>query len=58
MPPYHKARVGALKTFKLPPVITANAADRALGKVMVDTWRKDGIFQIQVTPTQAKLLQQ
>jgi isopenicillin N synthase-like dioxygenase len=58
MPPHHKAYVGTLRTFKLPHVVTADSGDLALGKTMVDTWRKDGIFQIQLTPAQGKLLQQ
>jgi isopenicillin N synthase-like dioxygenase len=58
MPPHHKAYVGALKTFTLPSVVETDEKNRAMGKAMVDAWRKDGIFQIQVNPAQGELLRQ
>jgi isopenicillin N synthase-like dioxygenase len=58
MPPHHNAYVGALTTFKLPSVVQDDEKSRLMGQAMVDTWRKDGIFQIQVTPAQGETLRQ
>jgi len=52
MPPNHLAKTGRLTTFALPQRVVGSQSDVALGKAMVDTWRKDGIFQILSTPTQ------
>lgn len=52
MPPGHQATVGRLRTFNLPETVTGASSDRMLGREMIDTWRKDGIFQISMTPIQ------
>jgi isopenicillin N synthase-like dioxygenase len=52
MPPGHPASVGHLRTFNLPETISGSPSDRQLGKEMIDTWRKNGIFQISMTPIQ------
>lgn len=52
MPPGHQATVGHLKTFTLPETITGTPSDCKLGKEMIDCWRKDGIFQVSITPKQ------
>lgn len=46
MPPDAKATPVRLKTFQLPEKVTGSIADVAMGKEMVETWRRDGIFQI------------
>jgi len=58
MPPNHPAKIGSLTTFDLPSSINGTESDRALGERMVQTWRKDGIFQIRLTPEQAVVLQE
>ncbi|KAB2570170.1 2-oxoglutarate-dependent ethylene/succinate-forming enzyme [Lasiodiplodia theobromae] len=55
MPPGHKATVGNLQTFELPEVLTGSASDQALGRSMIDAWRKDGILQISMDPINRKL---
>jgi Isopenicillin N synthase and related dioxygenases len=50
------AIVGNLTTFTLPSDVNASEANYALGQKMVDTWRKDGIFQIQLTRDQGTVL--
>jgi isopenicillin N synthase-like dioxygenase len=52
MPPGHQATVGHLRTFTLPETVTGTPSDLELGKEMIDTWHKDGIFQISMTPIQ------
>lgn len=52
MPPGHQATVGHLRTFHLPKTVSGTLADRQLGREMIDTWRKDGIFQVSMTPIQ------
>jgi isopenicillin N synthase-like dioxygenase len=56
MPPNHPAKVGNLTTFDLPSFVNSTEGDRALGRRMVQTWRKDGIFQVQLTNKQAAAL--
>jgi hypothetical protein len=58
MPPGHQATVGHLRTFTLPETITGTPSDRKLGKEIIDTWRKDGIFQISMTPIQDDVCQE
>jgi len=58
MPPNHPAKVGNLTTFDLPLLVNGTERDRALGERMVQTWRKDGIFQIQLTREQAAVLKE
>lgn len=53
----HPARVGRLTTFTLPQAVNGGASDIELGKQMVDTWRKDGIFQVRVIAAQARVFQ-
>ncbi|OJD29985.1 2-oxoglutarate-dependent ethylene succinate-forming enzyme [Diplodia corticola] len=55
MPPGQKATVGNLKTFELPEVLTGGASDQALGRDMINAWRKDGILQIGMDPINRKL---
>lgn len=52
MPPGHKARVGQLDTFELPARVTGSVGDRAMGKALVDSWRRNGILQIAMNPQQ------
>src|SRR5579862_594573 len=56
MPPNHIAKVGHLTTFALPLEVVGSQSDLALGHKMIDTWRKDGIFQIFLTPAQGATL--
>lgn len=55
MPPGHKATVGHLQTFELPESLSGSAADKALGKSMIDAWKRDGILQISMDPINRKL---
>ncbi|CAN9217110.1 unnamed protein product [Alternaria alternata] len=55
MPPGHKATVGHLQTFKLPESLSGSASDKALGKSMIDAWKRDGILQISMDPINRKL---
>ena len=55
MPPGYKARVGNLQTFELPEKLTGGPGDRALGRALVDAWRKDGILQISMGAINSKL---
>ncbi|KAI9868921.1 MAG: hypothetical protein M1813_002743 [Trichoglossum hirsutum] len=56
MPPNHVAKVGCLTTFALPQEVVGSQSDLAMGQKMIDTWRKDGIFQIFLTPAQGATL--
>jgi isopenicillin N synthase-like dioxygenase len=58
MPPGHQATVGYLRTFTLPEAVMGTLSDRKLGKEMIDTWRKDGIFQISMTPIQENVCEE
>jgi isopenicillin N synthase-like dioxygenase len=58
MPPNSKAQVGHLQTFSLPDRVTGSAGDRALGKAMIDAWRRDGILQVNMTPEETKLAEE
>lgn len=58
IPPHHKAFVGQLKTFELPSAVGTDQKSVALGKALIDTWRKDGILQIKMTQEQGDLLRQ
>ncbi|KAM7182662.1 hypothetical protein V8F33_014127 [Rhypophila sp. PSN 637] len=55
MPPGFKAHVAELGTFVLPDRVTGSVGDRALGKALVDAWRRDGIIQFAMTEHQRKL---
>jgi isopenicillin N synthase-like dioxygenase len=55
MPPGFKASVAHLPTFPLPATITSSASDHALGKALIDAWRRDGILQIAMDSTQRQL---
>src|SRR5271170_7587654 len=46
MPPHHKATIGRLQTFDLPLEVAVTEENHAMGKAMIEAWRKDGIFQI------------
>src|SRR5438045_998378 len=52
MPPDHPAAVARLTTFILPDCVTGNKSDIELGREMVNSWRKDGIFQIVMDSSQ------
>ncbi|KKY23838.1 putative 2-oxoglutarate-dependent ethylene succinate-forming enzyme [Phaeomoniella chlamydospora] len=58
MPPNFKARVRQLETFTLPSQVTGTPGDRALGKALIDAWRRDGILQIQMQPEQIKVAEE
>ncbi|KAK1750961.1 hypothetical protein QBC47DRAFT_89792 [Echria macrotheca] len=55
MPPGYKAQVAQLDTFELPARVTGSLGDRALGKALVDAWRRHGIIQIAMSRTQKAL---
>lgn len=46
MPPGYKARVGCLETFRLPDRVTGSVGDKAMGKALIEAWKRDGILQI------------
>lgn len=58
MPPNSKAQVGNLQTFSLPDRVTGSTGDHALGKAMIDAWRRDGILQVAMTPGETKLAEE
>jgi isopenicillin N synthase-like dioxygenase len=41
-----------LQTFELPVAVSGSPSDQALGRALIDTWRRDGIFQVAATPSQ------
>ena len=55
IPPGHRAQVAQLNTFKLPERTTGSLSDHALGKALVDAWRRDGIVQIAMSERQKQL---
>ncbi len=55
MPPGFRARVGNFDTFELPSGVTHCAGDEALGRAMIQAWRRDGILQFTMTPHQKRL---
>lgn len=55
MPPGHQATIANLKTFVLPDTVRGTPSDIELGQEMVNTWRKDGIFQIAMHPNQQRI---
>lgn len=55
MPPGFTAHVAHLDTFKLPERVTGTAGDRAMGKALVDAWRRDGIVQIAMNDNHRQL---
>ena len=57
MPPNHIAKPGHLMTFALPQRVVGSQSDVTLGQRMIETWRKDGIFQISLTAAQDVALQ-
>ncbi|KAK1541390.1 2OG-Fe(II)oxygenase [Colletotrichum paranaense] len=52
MPPGHRATVAQLETFTLPERVTGSPGDRAMGKALVDAWRRDGILQVSMNDKQ------
>lgn len=46
MPPGYKAKVGNLETFTIPESVTGSAQDKAMGKALIEAFRRDGILQI------------
>jgi len=58
IPPQHKVYIGQLATFELPSAVRTNEKCITLGKALIDTWRKDGILQIKMTPEQGNLFRQ
>ncbi len=57
MPPGFTATVGRLDTFCLPKKITGSAYDRSLARAMIEAWRRDGIFQVAMSPQQQRIYQ-
>lgn len=56
MPPGFQASVARLPTFTLPAhSITGSPSEHALGKALVDAWRRDGIIQIAMDGTHRRL---
>jgi hypothetical protein len=55
MPPGFRARVGNFDTFMLPSSVTHCAGDEALGRAMIQAWRRDGILQFTMSPHQKRL---
>lgn len=55
MPPGFKAQVAQLNTFEMPERVTGSTGDQALGKALVDAWRRDGIIQIAMSAEQRRL---
>lgn len=55
MPPGYKAQVARLDTFGLPTRVTGSLSDQALGKALIDAWRRDGIIQLAMSDTQKAL---
>lgn len=55
MPPGFRARVGNFDTFELPCSVTHCAGDEALGRAMIQAWRRDGILQFTMNPHQKRL---
>ncbi|KAK4223755.1 hypothetical protein QBC38DRAFT_372465 [Podospora fimiseda] len=55
MPPGYKAEVAQLNVFQIPDRVTGTAGDKALGKALVDAWRRDGIIQIAMSNKQRQL---
>jgi isopenicillin N synthase-like dioxygenase len=45
------------RTFRLPDDVTGATADLMLGKAMIDTWRADGVFQVQLDAEQEKIVE-
>ncbi|MCX8957832.1 2-oxoglutarate and iron-dependent oxygenase domain-containing protein [Erwinia psidii] len=41
--------------FTLPAIVTGSDEDRQLGREMIEVWRRDGIFEVQLTPEQATI---
>ncbi|KAK2014486.1 2OG-Fe(II) oxygenase [Colletotrichum eremochloae] len=52
MPPGHKATVAQLETFTLPDRVTGSKGDIAMGKALVEAWRRDGILQVSMNDNQ------
>ncbi|TDZ17306.1 2-oxoglutarate-dependent ethylene/succinate-forming enzyme [Colletotrichum orbiculare MAFF 240422] len=58
MPPGHKAKVAQLETFTLPDRVTDTPGHRAMGKALVDAWRRDGILQVSMNEKQQAIFQE
>ncbi|KHN94689.1 2-oxoglutarate-dependent ethylene/succinate-forming enzyme [Metarhizium album ARSEF 1941] len=58
MPPGFSATVGHLETFVLPERLSTSPSDKALAKAMVDAWRRHGILQIAMSPSQQRIYAQ
>jgi len=55
MPPGYQAEIGDLATFEIPSYVRCSTEDVALGKAMVDAWRKDGILQVRMDAESANI---
>lgn len=55
MPPGYRARVGNFDTFELPSSVTHCPGDEAIGRAMIQAWRRDGILQFTMTKEQKRL---
>ncbi|KAG8411655.1 hypothetical protein J3458_015714 [Metarhizium acridum] len=58
MPPGFSAAVGQLETFVLPERLSGSLSDRAMAKAMVRAWRRHGILQIAMSPSQQQIYAQ
>ena len=57
MPPGHAACVGQFATFEIPASkVVGSPSDKALGRALVEAWRRDGVFNIAMTVTQQQLI--
>lgn len=55
MPPGFAASVEQLKTFVLPDAVHGSPSDLAMGRAMLETWKRDGILQIVMTQQQQRM---
>lgn len=58
MPPGFSAAVAQLETFVLPERLSGSLSDRAMAKAMVRAWRRHGILQIAMSPSQQQIYAQ
>uniref|UniRef100_A0A8H7NME1 Fe2OG dioxygenase domain-containing protein n=1 Tax=Bionectria ochroleuca TaxID=29856 RepID=A0A8H7NME1_BIOOC len=55
IPPGFVASVGRFKTFVLPEKVDGSPSNHALGKAMVEAWRRDGILQVAMSGQQQQV---
>ncbi|MER6563172.1 2-oxoglutarate and iron-dependent oxygenase domain-containing protein [Streptomyces sp. NPDC001027] len=44
--------MNSLKTFDIPKIVTGTSQDVQLGNKMIESWKRDGIYQVAVEPAQ------